>query len=142
MKANGKTQAMFEWAKGWPGLDGYLKLNAIVAEEGEASMSVVQNDAAVREYIDGTADREYTFQLRIVALWSGGYDPVNEAAESLAASWQDWVAEQYGEGNVPDFREAKVTGIRPVYNVPALNFVYQEEGLAEYLIQAVVEYTE
>ena len=142
MNAQGKTAAMLEWAKTWPELDGYLKLNAFVTEDGEASLSPVQNDAVVTRYIDGTAVRRYTFQLRMMTMWSGGYDPVNEAAEALAASWQDWVAAQYDLGNVPDFGGAKVTGIEPVYNVPALNFVYQDDGLAEYLIQAVVTYAE
>ena len=142
MNAQGKTAAMLEWAKTWPELDGYLKLNAFVTEDGEASLSPVQNDAVVTRYIDGTAARRYTFQLRMMTMWSGGFDPVNEAAEALAASWQDWVAAQYDLGNVPDFGGAKVTGIEPVYNVPALNFVYQDDGLAEYLIQAVVTYEE
>ena len=142
MAAEGKTSAMLEWAKQWPDLDGYLKLNAFVTEDGEASISPVQNDAVLERYIDGTAVREYTFQLRIMTLWSPGFDPVNEAAEAFAASWQDWVSEQYALGNVPDFGGAKVTDIQPVYNVPALNFVYQDDGLAEYLIQAVVTYEE
>lgn len=142
MNAEGKTAAMLEWAKGWPELDGYLKLNAFVTQDGEASIAPVQNDAVVQRYIDGTALRRYTFQLRVMTLWSGGYDPVNEAAEALACSWQDWVSRQYAEGNLPDFGGAEVTGIEPVYNVPALNFVYQDDGLAEYLIQAVVEYQE
>lgn len=142
MNAEGKTAAMLEWARGWPELDGYLKLNAFVTQDGEASISPVQNDAVVQRYIDGTALRRYTFQLRVMTLWSGGYDPVNEAAEALACSWQDWVSRQYAEGNLPDFGGAEVTGIEPVYNVPALNFVYQDDGLAEYLIQAVVEYQE
>ena len=142
MNAEGKTAAMLEWAKGWPELDGYLKLNAFVTQDGETSIAPVQNDAVVQRYIDGTALRRYTFQLRIMTLWSGGYDPVNEAAEALACSWQDWVSRQYAEGNLPDFGGAEVTGIEPVYNVPALNFVYQDDGLAEYLIQAVVEYQE
>ena len=133
---------MLEWAKSWPDLDGYLKLNAFVTQDGEASITPVQNEAVLTRYIDGTAVKQYTFQLRIMTLWSGGYDPVNEAAEEFAASWQDWVEKQYGLGNLPDFGKATVTGIEPVYNAPALNFVYQDDGLAEYLIQAVVTYEE
>lgn len=142
MAAQGKTSAMLEWAKSWPDLDGYLKLNAFVTQDGEASLAPVQNEAVLSRYIDGTALRQYTFQLRIMTLWSGGYDPVNEAAEEFAASWQDWVERQYDLGNLPDFGEANITGIEPVYNAPALNFVYQDDGLAEYLIQAVVTYEE
>lgn len=143
MKATGKTAAVLEWAKGWPDLEGYLKLNAIVTEDGDASLNVVQNDAAVSRFIDGTAVREYTFQLKVITAWSDGFDAVNERAEAFAASWQDWVSAQYALGNVPDFGEgAEVTAIEPMWNVPALNFVYQDDGLAEYVVQAVVTYEE
>lgn len=140
MKAEGKAAAVLEWAKGWPDLGGYLKLNAITNKEGDAALNVVNNDAYVQRYIDGTAVRRYTVQLRIIAAWSDGYDPVNVEAEALAASWQDWVSEQYGLGNVPEI--GNVTSIEPVWNVPALNYVNQDEGLAEYIVQAVIEYEE
>lgn len=142
MRAEGKTAAVFEWAKSWPELDGFLKLNAITTEEGEAAINIVQNDAEMSRYIDGTAVRQFTFQLKFIALWSNGFDPVNQAAEAFAASWQDWVSAQYEAGNLPDFGDANITGIAPVWNVPALNFVYQDDGLAEYLIQAVITYEE
>ena len=137
----GKAEAFLEWAKGWPELDGFLKLNAITTDEGDCSLNVVQNDAAVERYIDGTAVREFTFELRTIAPWSSGYDPVNLQAEAFAASWQDWVASQF-PGNVPDFGAAEVTAIEPSWNVPALNFVYQDDGLAEYLVQAKITYIE
>lgn len=140
MTAQGKAAAMLDWAKGWPDLGGYLKLNAIVNEEGDAAMNVVQNDAALVTYIDGTSVRRYTMQLRIVAAWSDGYDPVNVEAEALAASWQDWVSEQYGLGNLPKI--GNVTAIEPAWNVPALNYVNQDEGLAEYVVQVFVTYEE
>lgn len=142
MRAEGKTAAMVEWAKGWPELGGYLKLNAFVTEDGEASISPVPTEGGGVRYIDGTEERRYRFQLRIMTVWSSGYDPVNEAAEAFAASWQDWVSEQNRLGNLPDFGDSPVLSVEPEYGVPALNFVYQDDGLAEYLIQAVVTYLE
>lgn len=142
MGARGKAEAVRGWALTWPQLGGYLKLNAILAEDGAASVNVVPNDAVRTAYIDGTADREYTFQLKIILPWSEGYDGVNAEADALVSSWLDWVSSQFGEGNLPDWPGADITAIAPTQNAPGLNFVYQDEGLAEYVFEAVVEYTE
>lgn len=139
----GKTFAALEWAKTWPRLDGYLKLNAIITQDGDAAFDTSYNDVSVVEYNDGTALRDYTFQLRIVASWSDGFDPVNIEAMNLSAEWLDWVARQFNEGNLPDFGEnATIQGIFPVQNVPELNAVYENESLAEYVIQAKIRYIE
>lgn len=139
MDIAGKTYAALEWAKGWPNLDGYLKLNAIILFGDDATLDTTVNDAEVISYIDGTALREFTFQLRIIAPWSDGYDATNIEAMKLASEWQDWVSRQYDLGNVPDFG-ANITAIESVKNAPALNAVYEKDNLAEYLIQARITY--
>lgn len=140
-RIEGKADAAYEWAKGWPELDGYLKLNAMVTEDGEATMATEYNDVAVATYNDGTALRNYTFVLKVVTQWSDGYDRVNAEAERLAASWLDWVAAQYPE-NVPDWPGASIRSIEPAQNAPALDAVYEDDGLAVYAVQAVIEYIE
>lgn len=142
MSMAGKTEAAFEWAKGWHELDGFLKLNALINKDGEATFSTAYNDRALIEYNDGTAKRQYTFQLRLIAPWSDGYDSVNIEAERLATEWYDWVAEQYEKGNIPEWDGAEITAIEPVNNAPALNAVFQEDSTAEYIIQAIIEYIE
>lgn len=141
MKATGKTEALKEWAKGWPDLAGYIKLNAINTKTGDASLSTDFTDYAVETYIDGTAKREYVFMLKMMCDWSNGFDEINEEAMRLNESWVDWVAEQFPD-NVPDFGEAVITGIEPLYSAPALNMVYQEDQTAEYVFQAKIFYTE
>lgn len=141
-KLEGKTKAALEWAKGWPELDGYLKLNALISQEGEATFNTSYNEAFLEKYIDGSAKRQYTFQLRIIAPWSDGYDPTNEEAEELATSWHDWVSEQYALGNIPDWEGAEIISIEPIHNAPALNQVFPDEGNAEYMIQAIITYNE
>lgn len=136
----GKTDALVEWARKCSELDGFLKLNAILTEEGERAIYTVANEHVAQRYIDGTADREMTFALRMVARWSDGFDGINADAERTAETWLDWVASQW-PGNVPGIG-AEVTGIEPVQNVPTLAAVYQEEGLAEYMFQAKIYYRE
>lgn len=137
----GKTSAALEWAKGWPHLEGYLKLNSIITEDGDASFDTSYNDVAIQKYNDGTAKRQYTFQLRIITPWSDGFDPVNIQAERLASSWLDWVGRQFPD-NIPEWDGADITAIEPAQNAPALNRVFQDESLAEYLIQAIITYIE
>ena len=142
MTLNGKAKAVFDWLLTWDQLDGYLKMNAILAEPDASSFNVVPNEAVLEEFIDGTAKRRYTFQLKVVLPWSAGYDAVNLAAESLTSSWLDWVSEQYAKGNVPLWSGANITGINPTQNAPGLNFVYQDEALAEYVFEAAIDYEE
>lgn len=137
----GKAEAAFEWARKWPELDGLLKLNAIISEDGDATIATDANDVAIERYNDGTAKRQYTFLLKVMTTWSDGHDQVNAEAERLASSWLDWVAEQY-PSNVPDWPGASIWAIEPALNAPILDAVYENDGLAQYVIQAVITYIE
>lgn len=140
---DGKAKAVLDWAKEWPEIDGLLKLNAVLTQEGEASMNTITNDPLVSEFNDGTALREYSFQLCLVLNWSDGYDDTNGEAMSKASQWLDWVNEQYATGNLPDFgANAEITDVRFAQNAPMLNAVYEGDSLAEYLIQVIIRYIE
>lgn len=141
MKTAGKTEAVVDWAKGWPDLGGYLKLNAISSEAGDASLDTVYNDAKVQDYIDGRALREYTFALVMMADWSDGFDATNAEANRLNESWIDWVDSQFPD-NVPEWPGAIFQSIESIYNVPSLAAVYQDESLAKYMFQAKITYIE
>lgn len=132
---------MVDWAKGWPDLGGYLKLNAISSESGDASLDTVYNDAKVQDYIDGRALREYTFALVMMADWSDGFDATNAEANRLNESWIDWVDSQFPD-NVPEWPGAIFQSIESIYNVPSLAAVYQDESLAKYMFQAKITYIE
>lgn len=141
MKMEGKTEAALAWAKTWPQLDEYLKLNAILTnEEGDAAMTTMFSTSQGTPYVDGTAKRTYIFGLRMVLPWSDGYDDVNTKANQLMEQWRDWVGEQYPK-NIPDWPGAEIDGIEPLYDVPNMT-VYQEESVAEYVFQARIDYTE
>lgn len=140
MRLEGKTDAAVAWAKTWPDLDEYLKLNAIATDEGDAAFTTVYSDAEGKPYIDGTAQHVYTFGLRMVLPWSSGYDTVNAEAERLMERWRDWVDAQY-PSNIPDWPGAEIEGIRALYDVPAVT-VYEEDSTAVYNFQAAITYTE
>lgn len=143
MDALGKTEAVRLWAAGWPELDGVLKLNAIDDDKpGDAAMFPTYNDPVITQYIDGTADRYYTVELRMVLAWSDSIIASNSEAARLMESWMDWVGDQF-PGNVPDFgASATVTDIQPLQNTPAPALVFADNQTAEYSFSARIYYTE
>lgn len=140
MKIEGKTNAALEWAKTWDELDGLLKLNAILNEDGDAGFTTSYNDAQGEPFIDGTARHEYIFGLRLVLPWSDGHNKINAEAELLMEKWRDWVDEQFPH-NIPNWEGAEIEGIFALYDVPAI-MVYQEDSLATYDFQAKIIYVE
>lgn len=137
----GKVDAMLKWAKTYEPLNDFLKLNAILNEEDDATLVPVPNSKADEQpFIDGTARRRRIFMLRIMLPWSDGYDPTNQQAEKVATEWRDWVDEQFPD-NVPDFGGAEIEGIEALTDMPTVE-IYQEESLAEYNFQAQITYIE
>lgn len=136
-----KADKLIEWAKGWDGFGGYLKLNALVNEEGDASMNVVANERVVVQYIDGSAIREYTAQFKLVTSWSAERDPINAEAERYLCGLVDWVNDQFPD-NLPDWPGATITDIHTQNNAPSLDFVHEQDELAEYSINVIITYQE
>lgn len=140
-KIKGKADALVEWLKGWEGFDDYLKLNALVTKEGDASVNIVVNDAEVEKYIDGTAIRDFTFQIKSVQPWSDGYDQTNvDAVEGLSALL-DWLDDQLPD-NKPNWEGADITELILLNNAPSLDYVHETDELAEYSITAKLRYKE
>lgn len=137
----GKAEKLLEWAREWPDFNGYLKLNALVNKEGEASLNVVANDKIIQRFIDGTAQREFTAQFKLILPWSDGYDPTNVNSEQFASSLLDWIDEQYPD-NIPDWENCKIYEITTINNAPSLDFVHEQDDLAEYSVQALIRYSE
>lgn len=136
----GKVDAALKWAKTWPELDEFLKLNAILTKDGDAALTTVFSDAKGTPFIDGTARHQFTFGLRMMLDWSDGHDPTNAQAERLIEQWRDWVDEQF-PANIPNWPGAEIEAIESLYDVPAIT-VYQDDSLAEYNFQARITYTE
>lgn len=140
-----KTDAVVEWAKQWEGFDGLLKLNSIVVEEGQATLTTDPkdvSDSSIIQYIGGIDVRQYAFAFRVILPWSDGYDSTNENSLKFATEFQDWLVKQDKAGNYPEWEDALITSLLPTQTIPALNFVYQEDSLAEYLIPVLIKYEE
>lgn len=139
MNRTGKAEALKKWAQSWPHLDEYLKLNAILTDDGDASMNPIGRDVEGTPFIDGTASRDYYFMLKLVLPWSDGYDSVNTDAQTLMESWMDWVDAQY-PNNIPEW-DGDIETIEAVADEPEI-MTYQEESLATYNFICKITYTE
>lgn len=137
-----KTSVVLEWAQAWEGFDGYLKLNAVVTKDGEATLVTEVTDIALQRFIDGSADRQYVFSLRLVLPWSSGYDSTNDDSLAYAVKLYDWLVEQNAAKRWPEWEGATITELLPTHGMPQLNAVYKEDGLADYIIQCIINYAE
>lgn len=137
-----KAKKTVEWAKGWDGFNDYLKLNALVAQDGNAALVTNPVDVYGTKYIDGTAKRRFLFMLRIVLPWSDGYDGTNEESLALATELYDWVTAQNEAKNYPDWEGAEITSVFPTQSFPEMGYIYETDGLAEYIITCEIEYEE
>lgn len=137
-----KAEKVIDWAKEWDGFGGYLKLNAIVTVSGEASLVTNPVDVTDTRYIDGTADRRFLFNLRMILPWSSGFDGTNEDSMALATKLYDWVVLQNELKSYPEWEGATITEVFPTQSFPTVNFVYEEDELAEYFVSVEIDYTE
>lgn len=137
-----KASKVVDWAKEWHGFDGYLKLNAIVTVEGEASLVTNPVDITDVKYIDGTAERRFLFNLRMILPWSDGFDGVNEKSMAFATELYDWVVEQNEAKSYPEWEGAVIGELFPTTSFPTVNFVYEEDERAEYLVSIEIDYKE
>lgn len=139
MNMSGKIEALLDWVKTWEKLDDLIKLNSILTKEGDAALNVVYSNKDGKPYVDGTAQRKFTFALQMMLPWSDGHDPTNLEAEKLVTEWLDWVDAQYPT-NIPDW-DAEIDNIEALWDSPSIN-VFQDESIARYTFNAYITYTE
>lgn len=136
---SGKSEAVYDWLAGY---DGELKLSALPMEPGEKGVQVDQTEYIEQRFISGKCRRRYLITLQYVADWSGENDVINRESMRYGEEWLDWVSRQWRDGNVPDFPQATINGIEPVYNTPEIAAVYQTDALARYQFAAEINYIE
>ena len=125
--------AVRDWALGYEGWDGLMKLNAVVASGEESGISTEGSETVQNEFIDGTSEREVEFVIRVAVPWSAGADELNSEAADLMEGWADWAAGQWPD-NPPAIDGAVVTGIEPVYTVPQLESISGGTAVYELVI--------
>lgn len=138
-----KAEAVRRWAISCPAVGKYLRMHATEMKSGARSLSIESSDADVREFIDGTREKQLTFALAFVEPWSEGMDSLNASAMQAGEEWLAWVDAQFSEDNVPDFGPGcTIRDVRSLQTSPALAAVFEEDMLAKYTFQAQITYWE
>lgn len=120
-----------------------LKFN--FSPESEDSISLITNysDKVVKRYITGKVQKQYGFTIVIVKKYSADADDLNLEAMNFAQAFMDWLEEQDGRKQYPDFGEGcTVEKMECLQNMPNLSGVNVQAGLARYMVQCRILYTE
>ncbi len=101
------------------------------------------SDKVRKNYIRVGAEKEYGFQIEITKSFSEDSDDLNLEAMNFAQALMDWIDEQNGLKNYPDFGSGcQVKKIECLQNMPNLADINLEAGTAFYVVQCRVIYFE
>ena len=120
-------------------------LNFNFSPESPNSISLLTNysDKVRKKYITGDALKEYGFSIIIVKEYSSESDDLNLEAMNFAQTFMEWLGEQNEKKEYPDFGEnCTIEKMENLQNMPNLSGVNYEAGLARYMIQVRIIYTE
>lgn len=120
-------------------------LNFNFSPESPNSISLLTNysDKVRKKYITGDALKEYGFSIIIVKEYSSESDDLNLEAMNFAQTFMEWLEEKNEKKEYPDFGEnCTIEKMENLQNMPNLSGVNYEAGLARYMIQVRIIYTE
>ena len=120
-------------------------LNFNFSPESPNSISLLTNysDKVRKKYITGDALKEYGFSIIIVKEYSSESDDLNLEAMNFAQTFMEWLEDQNEKKEYPDFGEnCTIEKMENLQNMPNLSGVNYEAGLARYMIQVRIIYTE
>ena len=136
-----KTNAMLEFLKQYPPLDGFIKLNSSTNEVGEVAMNTVYGDDVVSEYTSGDADKEFVFAIVEYKEHSPNYNSINLESIVSSQDFMEWIDQQNRKRNFPNFgMNCEIYEIRNLQNMP--NLAGADETTGKYMFLVKVRYTE
>ena len=136
-----KADAIIEYFNNYPQLYSWLYLNSVTNSVGNTAM-LTDSDNVLREYIDGSKDKEYIFAIAMVKDFDTGTSDINANALGESENLIEWVEENNNNETYPDFGEkCSIEEIEIINNVPQLA-IDSENNIARYLISMKINYTE
>lgn len=127
----GRLETIRDWATGYPGYEGLMKLNALVMRDGDGGVMSEGVETVTEEYIDGAEVREAEISLYVSTPWSEGDDDLNSEAADLMEGWADWISSEWRE-NPPVLDGAEVTAVTPLCTFPQIQYVNETGRVAVY----------
>lgn len=138
-----KYEGLVEFLKKYPPLNEILYFNKTQEIADTSSVNTVYSDYAVQEYTCGNSDREFIFAIKQMKQYdSAGTSGINRQTMEEVQAFMDWIDEQNAKRNFPEFPDnCFVYKIENLQNMPEIAGT-NDQGLAEYMFQCRVCYTE
>lgn len=133
-----KHDAIIKYFKEYPQLYSWLYFNAIVAAPGNVAL-LLDNVTILKEYIDGSKQCQYVFNINMCKEYDNGTTEINKQAVDETLNFIEWIEENNKKKYFPDFNNCKIDDIEVLTDIPIMT-VDQENRRANYLIQLRVNY--
>lgn len=145
-----KNQAVIDFLLTCPAIrDSYLYFNFTQADDNNKQILTLANEKALhKQYIDGTVDKQYTFTLidfKAVTPKPIVEGKTDENVDDMVQVQEiiDWVMEQEDLHNYPNFGETcKIDSMRALTDNPNLNGIDSTiaPALAKYSVSIQIDY--
>lgn len=98
---------------------------------------------SMKKYINGDEKKAYGFTIVIIKNYSTAGDDLNLECMNFAQGFMDWIEEQNKKRIFPKFGDnCEIESMEVLQNMPNLAGINAGAGLAKYMIQCRVLYTE
>lgn len=98
------NQSVYDYVEQYPQLSSWLYFNTINMAPYNASM-ITGTDNLLKEYIDGSQQRQYVCQIAFMREYDTGTSDVNMIAMEEAQNFNRWIEEQDNKRIYPIFNE-------------------------------------
>lgn len=120
-------------------------INFNFSQEAKDNIAIITRYAGkeIKSYINGDTKKEYGFAIIIVKQYSTDQDDLNIESMNFSQAFMDWIDDQNKNKRFPDFgSNCVVEKIENLQNMPNIAEVDDKAGLARYMIQGRILYTE
>lgn len=120
-------------------------INFNFSQEAKDNIAIITRYAGkeIKSYINGDTKKEYGFAIIIIKQYSTDQDDLNIESMNFSQAFMDWIDEQNKNKRFPDFgSNCEVEKIENLQNMPNIAEVDDKAGLARYMIQGRILYTE
>lgn len=133
------NQAVYDYVEQYPQLSSWLYFNTINLAPYNASM-ITGTDTLIREFIDGSQQRQYVCQIAFMREYDTGTSDVNMIAMDEAQNFNRWIEEQNDKGIYPIFDENdNIEKIEGTTQIPEMS-VDPDSSIARYTMSIRILY--
>lgn len=133
------NQAVYDYVEQYPQLASWLYFNTINMAPYNASM-ITGTDTMLKEFIDGSQQRQYVCQIAFMREYDTGTSDVNMLAMNEAQNFNRWIEEQDNKRIYPVFGENDIIEkIEGTTQIPEMS-VDTNSSIARYTMSIRITY--